>query len=210
MSIRLELQERIKEYTTQHPDAVELFKEIWKVINSPLELFCEDEAYFRLENAGVTNPTAERIQSLRKALYDSESFVDADTANNIMEGELYESPVSLEELIQPDEKIREVTLSTGRKVHYIADSQCRNVLECLESERKRLQSIYWDDAVIAEIMGIDLSIFCSGGKDVRTGCGRDNGMLSGCQYCVKYGECEYMADAKQTKDEYTELAFLNK
>lgn len=208
MSTIEKIKEKMKAYEEQHPDATELFEEILGVIEYPLWFFCEEEAYYRLENLGIVNPSEERVQSIQKWLHDSEGFVDAETASNITDREVDEMPVLLSELLKPGEQIRELELKTGRQIQYIEVPECKNVLECLESERQRLREIYWqNDAKIAGIMGVDLSRICNGGEEVRVTCGRGNRMLSGCQYCAKYYDgCKYLAEAKRLLEEYAELA----
>lgn len=206
MSTAENLKEKMKAYEEQHPDAAGLFKEILRVLDDPLWFFCEEEAYYRLENLGVTTPSEERIRSLQKSFYDSENFVDAETASSIADDEVAENPVLLSELLNPGEKIRQVELKTGRKVQYIAIPDCTTVLECLEMERQRLYDIYYDAARVAGVMGIDLSLIVKEGEDASTTCG----MLSDCQYCAKYDGCRYLAEAKQLLEEYAELKELEK
>ena len=206
MSTAEKLKEKMKAYEEQHPDAAELFKELKGVVTDPLWFFCEEEAYYRLENLGVVNPSEERIQSLQKRLYDNGYFVDAETASDITDDEVDESPVLLSELMKPGERIRKIELKTGRKIQYIAIPECRTVLACLEAEQQRLQNIYYDEARIAEVIGIDLSLVFKEGEDANTACG----MLSDCQYCAKYGGCSEWEEAKQLLEEYAELAVLEK
>lgn len=206
MSTVEKLKEKMKAYEEHHPDAAELFREIMGVIEDPLGLFCEEEAYFRLENLGVGNPSEERVRSLQKRLYDNEYFVDAETASNIADRVVDEMPLLLSELMKSGEEIKQVGLKTGREVQYIAVPECRTVLACLEVERQRLQDIYWEDERIAGVMGIDLSLVLKEGEDASTACG----MLSDCQYCVKYDGCSEREEAKQLLEEYAELAALGK
>lgn len=206
MSTAEKLKEKMKAYEEQHPDAAELFKELKRVIEDPLWFFCEEEAYYRLENLGVVNPSGKRIRSLQNRLYDSQYLVDAETASNITDNEVNENTVSLSELLKPGEKIKQAELKTGREVQYIVVPECRTVLACLKAERQRLQNIYYDEARIAEVIGIDLSLVFKEGEDANTACG----MLSDCQYCAKYDGCSEWEEAKQLLEEYAELAALEK
>lgn len=136
--------------------------------------------------------------------------MDAETASDITSSELDESTVLLSELMKPGEEIRQVKLKSGQKVQYIAIPECATVLGCLKSERRRLQDIYWDDERIAEVMGIDLSGICNNSEDAHVTCKGRSRMLSDCRYCVKYGKCRDQEEAEQLKEEYAELAILEK
>lgn len=212
MSTTEKLITKMQAYEAEHPEVKEIFKEIWPVINNLLWFFCENEAYYRLENAGVVNPTKERIEALQRRLFNSEGFVNGEVAYDITDDELNENKVTLPELMKDGEELREVELSTGRKFWYIA-SPDKSVMEDLWEEHRRLCDIYYHNTRIADIMGINLSAVYNNGEDFWVDDCPHSGFekLNDCRTkCNKYKACNYAAKLKTLKREYEELAAMKK
>ena len=182
------------------------------MIDNPLWFFCENEAYYRLENAGVVNPTEERIEVLQRRLFNSEGFVNGEVACDITDDELNENKVSLSELMKDGEELREVELSTGRKFWYIA-SPDKSIIEDLWEEHSRLLDIYYHHSRFVNIMGIDLSPVYNNGEDFCVDHCPYSGFekLSDCRTkCNDYKTCNYAAKVELFKKEYEELAAMKK
>ena len=212
MSTTEKLKEKMQAYEAEHPEVKELFKEIWPVIDNPLWFFCENEAYYRLENAGVVNPTEERVKALQQRLYDSEGFVNGEVAYDITDDELNENKVTLPELMKEGEELREVELSTGRKFWYIA-SPDKSIIEDLWEEHSRLLDIYYNHSRFVNIMGIDLSPVYNDGEDFCVDNCPYSGFekLSDCRTkCDEYKMCNYAAKVETFKKEYEELDAMKK
>lgn len=208
MSTTEKLKEKMQAYAAEHPEVEELFKEIWPVIDNPLWFFCENEAYYQLNNFGVVNPTEERIEALQRRLFNSEGFVNGEVAYNITDNELYENKVTLSELMKDGEELREVELSTGRKFQYIA-SPDNSIIEDLWEEHSRLLDIYYQHSRFVNIMGIDLSPVYNNGEDFCVDNCPYSGFekLSDCRTkCDEYKTCNYAATVEAFKREYEELA----
>ena len=211
MSTTENLKEKMQAYEAEHPEVKEIFKEIWPVIDNPLWLFCENEAYYQLGNFGVVNPTEERVQVLQQRLYDSEGFVNGEVAYDITDNELNENKVTLSELMKAGEELREVELSTGRKFWYIA-SPDKSIIEDLWEEHTRLYNIYCYNKV-SDIIGIDLSPVYNDGEDFCVNHCPYSGFekLSDCRAkCNDYKKCNYAAKVELFKKEYEELAAMKK
>ena len=212
MSTTEKLKEKMQAYEAEHPEVKEIFKEIWPVIDNPLWFFCENETYYRLENAGVVNPTKERIEALQRRLFNSEGFVNGEVAYDITDDELNENKVTLPELMKDGEELREVELSTGRKFWYIA-SPDKSIIEDLWEEHRRLFAIYYHHSQFVNIMGIDLSSVYNDGEDFCVDNCPYKGFkkLSDCRAkCIKYKTCNYAAKAETFKREYEELVAMKK
>lgn len=212
MSTTEKLKEKMQAYEAEHPEVKDLFKEIWPVIDNPLWFFCENETYYRLENAGVVNPTKERIEALQRRLFNSEGFVNGEVAYDITDDELNENKVTLPELMKDGEELREVELSTGRKFWYIA-SPDKSVMEDLWVEHRRLLDIYYHHSRFVNIMGIDLSPVYNDGEDFRVNDCPHSGFekLNDCRTkCNKYKTCNSAARLETFKKEYEELAAMKK
>lgn len=212
MSTTEKLKEKMQAYEEEHPEVKEIFKEICPVIDNPLWFFCENEAYYKLEDAGVVNPTEERVEALQRRLFNSEGFVDGEASYDITLEELNENKVTLPELMKEGEELREVELSTGRKFQYIA-SPDKSVMEDLWEEHRRLYDIYYHNIRIADIMGIDLSAVYNDGEDFWVDDCPHSGFekLSDCRTkCNKYKTCNYAAKLETLKREYEELAAMKK
>lgn len=212
MSTTEKLKEKMQAYEVEHPEVKEIFKEIWPVIDNPLHFFCENEAYFRLENHGVYSPKLKRVEALQQRLYDSEGFVDAEVAEDITDAELNENVVTLSELLKPGEELREVELSTGRKFWYIA-SPDKSIIEDLWEEHSRLLDICYHHSRFVNIMGIDLSPVYKDGEDFCVNNCPYSGFekLSDCRTkCDEYKTCNYAAAMETFKKEYEELVAMKK
>ena len=81
----------------------DLLREVrWHLENPSLSM-CVQEAAFELGEAGYDHPSQELLEEATKALYFSETFIDGETAYDLVEKVIEERGLRLEDIIEDGE-----------------------------------------------------------------------------------------------------------
>ena len=130
----------------------DLLQEVrWHLENPSLSM-CVQEAAFELGEEGYDHPSQELLEEATKALYFSETFIDGETAYDLVEKVIEERGLRLEDIIEDGEVLVEYGTTVIPQAHCIMAKESDDLMSALEDTLHRILLI-GDEGDVNEIMG---------------------------------------------------------